>query len=134
MTPAIGSIGWIDLTVPDAEGVRRFYEQVVGWKPQPIDMEGYADYCMLPPGSDQPAAGVCHARGPNADLPPHWLVYITVADVAQSVAACKANGGTVLREPREMGGALIAVIKDPAGAVCALFQPPGGEKAEGPKG
>lgn len=124
MHTRVGSIGWIDLTVPDAEGIRRFYEQVVGWKPQPVDMEGYSDYCMLPPDSDQPAAGVCHARGPNADLPPHWLVYITVADLAQSVTACKANGGSVLREPREMGGAMVAVIKDPAGAVCALFQPP----------
>lgn len=134
MPTSIGTIGWIDLTVPDAEGVRRFYEQVVGWKPMPIEMEGYSDYCMVPPGAEQPAAGVCHARGPNADLPSHWLVYITVADVGQSVAACKANGGTVLREPREMGGAMVAVIRDPAGAVCALFQPPREETAEGLKG
>ncbi len=86
-------------------------------------MEGYADYCMLPPGSDQPATGICHARGPNADLPPSWMIYITVGDVARSVEACRAAGGTVVREPREMGGAWFAVIRDPAGAVCALHQP-----------
>lgn len=122
-TPNVGSIGWVDLTIPDAEAIRGFYERVVGWTSRPIEMEGYADYCMVPPGSDHPAAGICHARGPNADLPPQWLVYITVSDIEASVAACKALGGTVIREPREMGGAKIAVIRDPAGAVCALYQP-----------
>lgn len=123
-TPQTGSIGWVDLTVEQGEVIRGFYEQVVGWKSQSVDMEGYSDYCMIPPGSDQPAAGICHARGTNADLPPQWLVYITVADVDASVSTCKSLGGTVIREPREMGGAKVAVIKDPAGAVCALFEAP----------
>ena len=26
-----GSIAWIDLTVPDATGIRDFYKDVVGW-------------------------------------------------------------------------------------------------------
>lgn len=104
--------------------MRSFYESVVGWNSQAVEMDGYSDYCMLPPGGDKPVAGVCHARGPNADLPPSWLIYITVEDVMRSVAVCRTAGGDVLREPREMGGALIAVIRDPAGAVCALYQPP----------
>lgn len=124
MHPKIGSIGWFDLTVADAEGVRAFYEAVVGWKPQPVEMEGYSDYSMHPPDSEQPVAGICHARGPNAELPPNWLIYITVADIAHCMVACRSAGGHVLREPREMGGAQIAVIRDPAGAVCALYQPP----------
>ena len=124
MHPKIGTIGWFDLTVANAEQVRGFYEAVVGWKSQPVEMDGYSDYCMLPPQGDQPVAGVCHARGPNADLPAAWLIYVTVADVSQSVAACRSAGGTVVREPKEMGGALVAIIRDPAGAVCALYQPP----------
>lgn len=120
----IGSIGWVDLTVPEGEAIRGFYERVVGWKSQPIDMEGYSDYCMIPPGADRPAAGICHARGVNADIPPQWLVYITVNDVAASVQSCRTLGGTVIREPREMGGAMVAVIRDPAGAVCALVEAP----------
>lgn len=27
--------GWLDLTVPDAEGVRDFYRKVAGWAPPP---------------------------------------------------------------------------------------------------
>ena len=122
-TPPIGSIGWIDLTIPNASDVRDFYAQVANWDSSEISMGDYSDYCMIPSGSADPVAGICHARGENADLPPQWLMYITVADVAASLAQCAQNGGKIVRSMREMGGAKIAVISDPAGAVCALFQP-----------
>ncbi|MFN3649834.1 MAG: VOC family protein [Armatimonadota bacterium] len=120
---APGTICWQDLTVPNAEEVRDFYAAVVGWTWLGEDMGGYEDYHMLPPGSDKSAAGVCHARGCNADVPPQWLVYINVADMAQSVAKVRELGGEVVVEPRGMGPGLFAVIRDPAGAMCALYQP-----------
>jgi predicted enzyme related to lactoylglutathione lyase len=121
--PKFGTISWTDLTVPNADAVRDFYAAVAGWSAQPVDMGGYNDYCMLPPGADAPAAGICHARGDNANLPAQWLVYITVPDVAASLAAVAARGGKVVAPVREMGGGRMAVIQDPAGAVAALFQP-----------
>jgi catechol-2,3-dioxygenase len=30
--PQVGTIGWVDLTVPNADEVRDFYMEVVGWK------------------------------------------------------------------------------------------------------
>ncbi len=119
--PEVGTVGWVDLTVPDAEKLRDFYTAVVGWKAQGLDMGRYEDFVMATP-SGKGAAGVCHARGLNADVPPVWLVYFTVADVVGSVAVCEANGGEVLVAPRAMGGGTFAVIRDPAGAVCALYQ------------
>ena len=44
--PPIGSIGWCDLTVPDADGVRDFYRGVVGWTATECDMGGYSDYVV----------------------------------------------------------------------------------------
>lgn len=122
-TPPIGSIGWIDLTVTNATAVRDFYAHVANWDSSEVDMGDYRDYCMLPSGSPEPVAGICHALGENADLPPQWLMYITVADVAESLAQCESNGGEIVRPIREMGSAKMAVIRDPAGAVCALIQP-----------
>ena len=122
MTNEVGKIGWVDLTVPDAEAVRAFYGSVVGWRSEGIDMGGYQDFCMAG-GEGEPVAGVCHARGVNAGLPAQWLVYITVADLDQSLARCSELGGEVLRPARGLGGqGRYAVIRDPAGAVCALFQ------------
>jgi uncharacterized protein len=44
--PKIGSIGWMDITVPDAENLKSFYAEVVGWKPEAISMGDYNDYAM----------------------------------------------------------------------------------------
>lgn len=119
-----GKIGWIDITVDDAEGLRDFYAAVAGWKPEPVDMGDYADFTMTMPGSGTPAAGICHARGSNAALPGQWLIYIVVPDAEASAAACTANGGKVIVGPRSMGGGTFAVIEDPSGAVAALYQAP----------
>ncbi|MGD2136016.1 MAG: VOC family protein [Gemmatimonadales bacterium] len=128
--PVPGTIAWHDLTVPDAERLRDFYSAVIGWTAAPVNMGGYNDFTMLPPASEDAVAGVCHARGSNADLPPQWLVYFVVDDVELSADACHAGGGTVLVGPRELGGGRFSVIRDPAGAVCALYQPP--ESPEAP--
>ncbi|HWR54329.1 MAG TPA: VOC family protein, partial [Bryobacteraceae bacterium] len=114
-----GAINWIDLTVPDAERVREFYETVAGWKSDPIEMGGYSDYVMSPRGGGA-SAGICHKRGPNADLPSVWLVYIAVANLQESLRQCKELGGSIVNEPRVMGDGKFAVIQDPAGAICAL--------------
>lgn len=120
----LGRVGWLDLTVGPALEVRDFYRAVVGFEIAPVDMGGYEDFCLLPPGGGDPVAGVCHARGTNADLPPVWLVHFTVADVATSARITQECGGRILVAPRPLSGGQFAVIADPAGAICALFQAP----------
>ena len=123
-TPKVGTIGWVDLTVPDAVRVKDFYAGVVGWATDPVDMGGYEDFCMVPPEGGAPAAGVCHARGANEGLPAAWLVYLTVADLDASAAKVAELGGEILLPAKSMGGyGRYCVIKDPAGAVAALYEP-----------
>lgn len=120
--PEVGTIGWFDLTVEDAESVRDFYSAVVGWDATSVDMGGYSDFNMISPGSPDPVAGICHARKGNSDLPPTWLIYITVEDVDVSAETCRHRGGEILVPPRDMGDmGRFCVIQDPAGAVSALF-------------
>lgn len=121
-SPAPGSIAWHDLTVENAAEVGEFYNQVVGWSSEPVEMDGYTDFNMVEPGSGQPAAGVCHARGSNADLPAQWLMYVVVADLDQSMTRCRQLGGEVVSGPRDLGKSRFCVIQDPAGAVMALYQ------------
>lgn len=120
----IGKIGWIDMTVGDAASLRDFYAAVVGWKAEDVSMGEYSDFNMTMPASGEPAAGICHARGGNADLPSQWLIYIVVADADESARICTENGGKLLVQPRPMGGGNFCVIEDPGGAVAALWQPP----------
>lgn len=117
-----GKIGWIDMTVDDAEGVRDFYTAVVGWGHEAVSMGGYSDFSMTTSGGEA-VTGICHARGSNADLPGGWLIYITVEDLQASVAACEANGGEIVVPVRSAAGGQFCVIRDPAGATAALYQP-----------
>lgn len=122
-TSDVGKIGWIDMTLDDASGVRDFYKAVVGWESEDIDMGGYSDYVMKMPGSGDGVAGICHARGDNAEQPAGWMIYIVVADVEKSAATCVSNGGQVVVEPRGLAGGRFCVIRDPGGSVAALYQP-----------
>jgi len=122
MSDNVGKIGWIDMTVDDASGLRDFYQKVVGWKIEDTRMDGYDDYTMMSPDDGEAVAGICHARGSNADLSGGWLIYITVADVEASAAECVANGGKIVVEPRKLAGGLFCVIEDPSGANAALYQ------------
>ncbi len=122
--PEIGSITWFDLTVPNAEEVKSFYNKVVGWKSENVDMGKYNDFNMQSPDSGETKTGICNKKGGNVDFPSQWLIYITVKNVDESAKLCKENGGKVLVGPKEMSGyGRYCVIEDPAGAVCALFTP-----------
>ncbi len=122
----VGRICWLDLTVPDASATRDFYRQVVEWSVQDVDMEDggarYADYNMLGEDGD-PAAGICHARGVNVGLPPIWMIYLPVGDLAESVRRVEEEGGKVIKAMRgEDGKDVYAAIQDPVGAYLALIQ------------
>jgi uncharacterized protein len=117
----VGRITWQDLTVPDVASVLDFYKEVVGWGAEGHDMGDYEDYCMQPAGTGETVAGICYARGTNANVPPQWLIYIQVADVEASAKRCLELGGKVIDGPRPMGRSNFCVVQDPAGAVCALI-------------
>jgi uncharacterized protein len=124
VTAEPGSIGWHDLTVGDAPRLRDFYSSVIGWSAQALDMGGYDDYVMGTP-SGEGVAGICHARGTNANLPPQWLIYFIVADLDDAINACIRNGGEVIVPERGSPDGRYCVIRDPAGAVAALYEKTG---------
>ncbi len=120
----VGTIGWTDLTVGNAEEIRKFYSDVVGRTSDPVDMGGYNDFNMNAPATNEAIAGICHARGSNADLPAQWILYITVENLDHSAARCQELGGKILAGPQSAAGSSRScVIQDPAGAVVALYQP-----------
>ncbi len=117
----VGTIGWRDLTIKHAPGIRDFYEAVTGWTVEETPMGSYSDYTMLD-ASGEAVAGVCHALESNTDLPSQWLIYVVVADLEKSMATAKAQGGEIVDGPRGLAGGKFAVVKDPAGAVLAIWQ------------
>ena len=120
--PALGSIGWIDLTIDNAPQIRDFYCGVAGWEAQSVSVRNYEDFTMHAAGG-QAVAGICHARGDNKGLPAAWLIYIVVENLDLSLKRCKELGGEIVSPVHLTGGSRYAVIKDPAGVVAALWEP-----------
>lgn len=118
----VGEIVWVDLTIPKADELRQFYLSVIGWEANEFKMGDYSDYVIQTPNNKQTVAGICHARGDNAALPPAWLIYIKVQNLESSVAAAQAHGGRVIAGPKQFGASRFSVLEDPAGAVFAVIE------------
>jgi uncharacterized protein len=115
-----GTPSWVDLGTSDPAEASRFYSELFGWTIDegPPEAGGYR-MCML---DDQAVAGL----GPqmNADMPPSWSTYISVASADETAAAIKEDGGSVIVEPMDvMDVGRMAVAADPGGAVFSIWQP-----------
>ncbi|MEM8488483.1 MAG: VOC family protein [Bacteroidota bacterium] len=120
----VGSIAWLDLTVANAATTRDFYVQVIGWSAEDVAMkhdgEQYADYNMLA-GDGHPLAGVCHARGMNADVPAVWMLYLPVDDLGESLRLVEEEEGKIIKATKGRDGDYAsAVVEDPIGVCLAL--------------
>lgn len=116
----IGGVSWIDLTVKDAGKVKDFYSSVVGFEVEACSMGEYDDFVMKSPKDESAQLGICHAKGPNSDIPPQWMVYFNVSDVEAAVKQTVQLGGQLVRGKTDMGSYYMCIIKDPAGAMAAL--------------
>ncbi len=121
--PIIGGFEWADLTVENAEEIRDFYSDVIGYSHSNIKMGDYNDFCMNSPTDEQTKVGICHAKGQNADIPVGWMIYFNVEDLDHSMKAVVAQGGAIVVGPKgTIENGRYCFIKDPAGATCALYQ------------
>jgi len=118
-SPSMGTQAWLDLTVDDAGPLRDFYANLLGWTPHGVDMtdgdDAYQDWAMLVDG--KPVGGVCNRKGVNHKIPPMWMPYFLVADVAATVAAATEAGAEVVDQREKM-----AILRDPAGACFGVYK------------
>lgn len=123
MEAKIGHYNWIDLTVSDAESIRDFYKEIIGYSHTDIEMSGYKDYCLNSPSDDKTIAGICHRKSANSNLPPVWLVYFNVNNLNSSIDKVIRLGGKLISEIISYGpSGKYVIIQDPAGTFCALYQ------------
>ncbi len=124
-THAPGSFCWIELGTTDQDAAKKFYGSLLGWSANDFPMGPNEVYTMF--GLEGRNAGACYklnsemlARG----VPPHWLLYVSVAGADEAAAKAAAAGGKVLAPPFDvMEFGRMAVLQDPAGAAIAAWQP-----------
>jgi uncharacterized protein len=110
---------WLDLWTADVTRATAFYRAVVGYEVYPVQLHELRRGAHLVSGS-YARAGVMQKNDPGTSAV--WLPYVRVADARLAADAARAAGGKVLREPVDVGGAIVAVIADPTGAPFGVAQ------------
>ncbi len=119
-----GTISWTDLATSDQAAAKEFYAALLGWEYEDMPAGEGVTYSMAKLGG-RSAAAISPQQADEAaqGIPPHWNVYVTVADVDATTAQAGEAGGQVLAGPFDVFDAgRMSVIADPTGAVVCLWQ------------
>jgi len=92
-----------------------FYEKVLGKPAEMVDQEN--GFWGWQAGSEYISVLEHSEMGGNAKDPGRVLLNFETPDVKEEFERIKALGGTVIREPYEMGGGWIATLADPDGII-----------------
>src|SRR5215213_11697051 len=121
---APGTFCWFELATTDHDAGNQFYSKLFGWE---VDTQpagpGMTYTIHRLAGRDAAAA---HGMAPPhypAGTPSHWLAYLAVENVDETLEKVKAAGGKVLTGPFDvMDYGRMGVCQDPAGATFAIWQ------------
>lgn len=112
----------IELQTKDLAKAKDFYSRLFDWKLEDIPMAGgEMPYTMIKVGE---GTGGGMFMNPDPNVPPFWLAYVGVDDIAASTAKARELGATVLQDVMQVGSyGWLSVLKDPGGAVFAMWKP-----------
>lgn len=124
-----GKFVWFEHASNDVPGSRRFYGTLFGWNSDGIPVGG-STYHMIMNGAD----GIGGFRQVMPGLPSHWMGYLSVADVHDSVVRAQAAGARLLMPPTDFGPVgRAATLADPTGGVFSVWKGAQGDRPETPR-
>jgi len=100
----VGSFCWFELATTDQAGAKKFYTALLGWdvNDSPIGPDDFYSMFKLS-GRDAGAAYTMRKEQRAQGVPPHWMVYVAVANADDAVskaaftftfdAGCEYGGG-----------------------------------------
>jgi predicted enzyme related to lactoylglutathione lyase len=117
-----GTFCWNELMTPDVEKAKAFYGALLGWTSEDLTMSAMT-YTMFKKGDKTVAGLLLTPEGLGNNTPPHWLSYICVEDLDQTVEKIQSLGGVIVVPitPIQDAGRFV-IIKDPTGASIGFWQ------------
>ncbi|KTD24267.1 MULTISPECIES: VOC family protein [Legionella] len=118
-----GDFCWNELATSNVQAAKDFYGKLLGWKFTEENTSGDMTYTMIT-NSNHTFGGIWQIPTEQKDqIPPHWMGYILVDDIEQTLEKAKSLGATVKMPVTEVGemGRFI-VIMDPTGAHIAFWE------------
>jgi uncharacterized protein len=119
-----GTFSWVELATTDQKAGVAFYRALFGWDvdEQPIG-PGEAYSMFLLRGKEVGAAYNMRPQERQGGAPPHWNLYVTVANVDETVKRAEGLGANMLAPPFDvMDAGRMAILQDPTGAVFQLWE------------
>jgi predicted enzyme related to lactoylglutathione lyase len=106
----VGAWSWNELVTPDVQAASRFYGELFGWEPQPIQ-----DLARLAWRIGERLIAGAHEPMPGEPPPPRWDVSFRVADVDATVSRVMKLGGAVVLPAIDIPIGRFAVVTDREG-------------------
>ena len=119
-----GAFVWVELGTTDQAAAKSFYSSLFGWTPIDAPIGPNEFYTMFRLEGRDAAAGYTLRPDRSGGAPPHWMLYISVANADEGAARAAQAGGKVVAPPFDvMTAGRMAVIEDPTGATFCIWQP-----------
>lgn len=119
-----GTFCWFELGTTDQSSAKLFYGALFGWTAEDSPMgEGHVYTIFKLNGRDVGAAYTLMPNLIKQGVGPHWLPYVAVESVDQSLQRAASLGGTVLQAGFDVGDfGRMGTLQDPTGAVLAVWE------------
>jgi predicted enzyme related to lactoylglutathione lyase len=113
---------WIDTNQPDPDAAATFYGGLFGWEFEDVSPPGAPVRYLVAALRGEPVAGLA-SQPAGLERAVAWDTYVWVADADATAERVRAAGGSVLREPDDVGeSGRTALCADPDGAAFCLWQ------------
>ena len=107
----------LELHTHDLARAREFYERLLSWQAERIDVRSGSYYALALGGGVDGGFVECGVRRAS------WLPYVEVNDIESVAEHARRLGASVLLEPREGPAGWRSVIATQEGGEIALWQP-----------
>lgn len=116
-----GAFTWNELSVRDPEVAKAFYGKLFGWTFSEEEMPTGTYHTISNNGRMN--GGMIKMTEEWGDIPPHWMVYLSVADIDATVEKIKEAGGKIEMDITEAPNTgRFTIVSDPTGAHFTVMQ------------
>jgi uncharacterized protein len=118
-----GDFCWNELMTSDVEKAKAFYKALFNWEYQEVGTNT-EKYTMIKTAGGDGGGGIMQTPADKqGQIPPHWMTYINVDNIDESVAKATSLGANVkvpATDVQDYGR--FAIITDPTGAHVGMWQ------------
>lgn len=124
ITKKTSTFGWVEMGAENLNKAKQFYETIFGWTGEIANINSPMPYAVMKT-QGKVTAGIYQLTEEMKmkNIPPHWLTYIYVNNVNNTLELAVKSGGKIMQPAFDVERVgRIAVVSDPSGAVFAIWE------------